>query len=52
MIYDLRLSLTSLSTIISRSIHVGANGMISFFFLSLGNISCINTPHLLYPFLC
>ena len=32
MIYDACLSLTSLSTIISRSMHVAANGAISFFY--------------------
>ena len=54
------LFLTSLSMIISRSIHVASNGIISFF-LWLSNISlcvsvcvcvCVCMPHLLYPFIC
>ena len=43
--------LTSFSMTISRSFHVAANGIISFF-LWLSNILCIYVPHLLYPFLC
>ena len=38
---------------ISRSIHVAANGIISFF-LSLSNTPlcvCVCVPHLLYPFI-
>ena len=47
------LCLTSLSMAISRSIHVAANGIISFFFLRLSNIPLyIYIPHFLYPFLC
>jgi len=39
-----------LSMIISRSIHVAANGIISF--LCWVVLHCINVPHLLYPFFC
>ena len=39
--------LTSLSLIISRSIHVTANGIISFFFYGWVTFHCIYTPHLL-----
>ena len=37
-----------------RSIHVAANGIISFFLLQLSNIplSFMHTPHLLYPLIC
>ena len=41
--------LTSLSMIISRSIHVAANGSISFFFYGWVIFHCIYEPHLLYP---
>ena len=41
---------TSLSTIISRSIHVAANGIMSFFFMAESVFHCIYVPHLLYPF--
>ena len=43
--------LTSLSMIISRSIYVLANGIISFF-LWLSSIHCTFLPRLFYPFLC
>ena len=45
--------LTSLSMIISRSIHVAANGIILFFFYSWVVFHCvyIYIPHLLYPFI-
>ena len=43
------LCLTSLSIMPSRSIHVVANGKISFI-LWLSNIPCIYRPHFLYPF--
>ena len=36
--------------IISRSIHVAANGVISFFFYGWVISHCVYTPHLLYPF--
>ena len=50
--YDICLWLISLKMIISRSIHVAANGIISFF-LRLSGISIvyIYVPHL-YPFIC
>ena len=46
------LCLTSLSMIISRSIHIAANGIISFFF-SCGwvIVHCVYIPHL-YTFIC
>ena len=44
--------LTSLSMIISSSIHVAANGIISFFFYGRVVFHCIYVPYLLYPFLC
>ena len=37
---------------LSRSIHVAANGIVSFFFNGWVIIHCIYVPHLLYPFLC
>ena len=43
--------LTSLSMIISRSIHVAANGIILFFFYGWVILHCIYVSHLLYPFL-
>ena len=46
---------TSLSMIISRSIHVTANGIISFFFFfSSGWVifCCIYGPHIFYPVIC
>ena len=47
------LFLSSLSMIISRFIHVAANGIISFIFVSswLNGIHCIYVPQRLYPFL-
>ena len=45
------LYLTLLSMIIFRSIHVAANGIISFFFSQV-IVPCLYIPHLLYPFLC
>ena len=53
MIYYLSFSvcLISLTVIISRSIHVAANGIISFF-LWLSNIPLYIVPHHLYLFLC
>ena len=44
--------LTSLSVIISRSIHVVANGIISFFSNVWVIFHCIYMPRLLYPFIC
>ena len=45
--------LTSLSMIISRSIHVAANGIISFFFVAEEcSTVYIYIPHLPYPFIC
>jgi len=42
----------SLSIVFSRSIHVTANGRISFcFWLSITSL-CMYTPHVLYPFIC
>ena len=38
--------------IISRSIHVAANGIISFFFIVSNSPLYIYTSHLLYPFIC
>ena len=49
--YHICLWLTSVSMIISRSIHVAANGIISSF-LWLGNIPLNTHAHLLYPFIC
>ena len=46
--YDICLCLTSLSMTISRSIHVAANGIISFFFYGWVMFDCIYVPHLLY----
>ena len=52
------LFLTSLSIIISRFIHIAANGIISFYPMGVYRytlyicIQCIYGPHLLYPFLC
>ena len=43
--------LTSLSTIISRSIHVAANGIIYSFYGWIV-FCCIYVLHLLYPFIC
>ena len=43
--------LTSLSRIISRSIHVAANDIISLF-LWLNNILLIYIPNVLYLFIC
>ena len=48
--HDICLCLTSLGAIISRSIHVSANGIILFFFYSWVIFHCIYVPHLLYPF--
>ena len=42
---------TSLNMIISRSIHIAANGIISFFFYGWVVFHCIYVPHLLYPFI-
>ena len=47
----LLLWLTSFS-VLSRSIHVAENGIISFFFNGWVIFHCIHAPHLLYPFLC
>ena len=44
--YDTCLWLISLSMIISRPIHVAANGIISLFFI----FHCIYVSHILYPF--
>ena len=45
--------LTSLSMIISRAIHVAANGIISlFFFYGSVVFQGIYVPHLPYPFIC
>ena len=44
--------LTSLNMVISRSIHVAENGIISFFFYDWVVFHCIYVPHLLYLFLC
>ena len=41
-----------LSMIISRFIHVVANGIISFFFHGRVVFHCIYVPHLLYPVVC
>ena len=38
--------------VISRSIHVAANGIISFYFNGRVVFHCICVPHLLYPFIC
>ena len=43
---------TSFSMIISRSIHVAANVIISFFFNGWVIFHCIYVPHLLCPFIC
>ena len=43
--------LTSLSMIISRSIHVASNGIISFLFYGSAIFHCIYVPRL-HPFLC
>ena len=48
----LLLCLTSLCMTISRSIHVAANDIISFFLVALGDIHCIYVPRNLHPFLC
>ena len=39
------LCLSTLSLVISSSIHVAANGVISLFFLQLNNISFTQIPH-------
>ena len=44
--------LISLSIVPSKSIHVVANGKISFFFYGWIVFLCIYIPHLLYPFIC
>ena len=49
--YDICLCLTSLTMIISRSIHVAANGVILVFFMAKEYSICIYV-HLLCPFLC
>ena len=49
--YDIFLWLTLFSMIISKSIHVAANG-INPFFLWLRNIPVVSIYHLFYPFLC
>ena len=46
--YNICLCLTSLRVVPSRSIHVAANAIISFFFMV--NIALYIVPHLLYPF--
>ena len=46
------LFLTSLSMIISSSIHVAANGIISFLFCGWVVLHCTYVPHLIYPFIC
>ena len=51
ILYSIYLFLTSLSMIISRSIHITANDIISFFFYGQVTPHCIYAPHL-YPFLC
>ena len=43
--------LTSLTVIISRSVHDAANGILSFFFNGWIIFHCIYVPCLLYPFL-
>ena len=48
--YDICLYLTSLSMIISRSIHVTANGIISFFFYDQVIFQCAYALRLLHPF--
>ena len=50
--YDICLWLTSLSMIISRSIQVAENSIISFFFYGWVVLHCIYIVHLLYPFIC
>ena len=44
--------LTPLSMIISGSLHVAANAVISFFFMVKVIFHCVYVPHLLYPLLC
>ena len=51
IVYDICLSLTLLSMIISRSIHVAANGII-LFFLWLSSIPLYICTSSFYPFLC
>ena len=46
------LLLTSLSMMISSSIHVATNGIISFFFYGWVTFHCPYVPHLLYPSIC
>ena len=46
------LFLSSLSMITSRSIHVAANGIISFFCFGRVIFHCIYVAHLIYPFIC
>ena len=43
--------LISLSMIISRSIHLGANGISFFFFYGWAILHCVYVPHLLNPFI-
>ena len=52
MLYDISpyLTLTSLSITFSRSVHVAANGIISFFLMSELIFHCIYVPHP-HPFL-
>ena len=49
--YNIYLWFTSLSMVISRSIHVAANGIISFFFYGWVVFCCIYLPRILYPFI-
>ena len=46
--YEICLSLTSLSKIISRSIHVAANGIISFIFYGLVIFHCVYIYHIFF----
>ena len=51
--YSICLSLSDfISMIISRSIHVAANGIISFFLMASTPLNTHMPSHLLYPFLC
>ena len=49
--YDICFCLTSLTVIITRSIHVAANGLILFFFYCWLIFHCIYILLLLYPFI-
>ena len=51
MVYDISFSSDLLNMTISGSIHVAANGIISFFY-GLVVFHCMYIPHLLYLFIC